>query len=370
METNKISVAMIAANLEINGISSVIMNYCSDIDLERFQVTVIAGHNIAPLYRKQCKSLGIELLELPHRKKQTWKYYIELYKVLKNTPIDIAHVHGSQSAIAIELFIAYINGIKIRIAHCHNTTCKSRKVHNLLKPLFKLVYTHGFACGRQAGEWLFGSRPFTVIPNGFPTEKFRFNKAFRSEIRSETGLQEKFVIGHVGRFNDQKNQTYLLKIFEILAEERKDAVLLMVGTGPMLEEIRRKIEVHPYKERVILYGETTVPEKLYMAMDLFVFPSLFEGLPVTLLEAQVSGLPCVISQVITQEAALSNKVTKLSVREEPRIWSDKIRNTHLFPRYHFYNEHLDSINKYNIKININLLENIYESLMKQCRYRD
>lgn len=364
-EKNKISVAMLANNLELNGISTVIMNYCTNLDLKKFSVTLLVGKNIDSGHRQTCERLGIKIVELPYRKKNTLAYLNALNKSMAEGKFDIVHVHGNQAAIALELFIACVNGVKVRIAHSHNTTCVSMKVHKLMKPFFKRVYNHGFACGQQAGEWLFEKRKFTVIPNGFITEKFKFDENLRLQIREELSLQDKLVLGHVGRINDQKNQTYLLKIFKAVAEKDERAVLLMVGTGPMLDEIKQQIEVHPYKDRIILYGETATPEKMYMAMDVFVFPSKYEGLPVTLLEAQISGLSCVVSSSVTDEVVIGRNVEMLSLDKSPDIWATKILAMEKCDRKEFYKDEQQNIEKYEIMNSVKLLENMYRSFLKK-----
>ncbi|MCH5303731.1 MAG: glycosyltransferase family 1 protein, partial [Ruminococcus sp.] len=352
-------VAMLANNLDINGISAVIMNYCTNIDLEKFKITIIVGGSVAEAHKKVCDEIGISIIKLPNRKKSS----LSFFKALKNTfgreKFDVVHVHGNQSAIAVELFLAKLSGIKIRIAHSHNTTCMSMKLHKLMKPLFKRVYTHAFACGEKAGQWLFENRPFEVIPNGFITEKFKFNPEIREKIRNELNLKDELVLGHIGRFNDQKNQTYLLKVFEYVAEKDEKVVLILVGTGPYLEKITEQINSHPYKDRIILYGETTEPDKMYMAMDVFVFPSKYEGLPVTLLEAQISGLACVVSDVITKEAKICENYKALSINENPSVWADVVLKMPSTDRADFYENNLENIKNYDIRNNVKLLEGLY-----------
>ncbi len=339
------------------------MNYCTNINLEKFKITIIVGGEVAQAHKKVCDDLGIKIIKLPNRKKSPLPFFKALKKVFKEESFDIVHIHGVQSAIAVELFLAKFSGIKVRIAHSHSTFCTSIKIHNLMKPLFKRGYTHAFACGEMAGKWLFEDRQFVVIPNGFVTEKFKFNLESRTEIRKELALKDEFVIGHVGGINDSKNQTYLLKVFECVAKENESAVLLMVGTGPNIEKIQNQVNSHPYRDRIILYGETAEPEKLYMAMDIFVFPSKYEGLPVSLLEAQISGLPCVVSDVITKEVKLCDNYKSLSINDQPQVWADVISKfasecANNF-RTDFYSQNIEKIKNYEIKENVKLLERLY-----------
>lgn len=333
MSRDKISVAMIAKNLEINGISSVIINYCEHLDLKRINITIIVGNGIAKSYQQICDNYGIKIIQLPDRKKHLFSYIKGLNNCFKKNIYDIVHVHGNQAAIALELIIGAFNGIKIRIAHSHNTTCAHKCINFFLKPLFRVSYTNGFACGTAAGKWMFGRRKFDIIYNGFDVNQFQYDEEMRKEQRKLLQIEDKFVIGHIGRINDQKNQTFLLDVFTRIAKENEKAMLLLVGIGPNMEHIKELVKKHKYKNRIILYGETNHPDQLYMAMDVFAFPSKYEGLPVTLLEAQISGLPCVISDVITTEVIFNNNIVRLPLDCDKEEWARNI--------LYFYNNKLD-----------------------------
>lgn len=357
-----ISIAMIVGSLELNGISAVVINYCSNINLEKYAVKLLVGGKVDSVYRERCRKLGINIVKLPSRKKKTGAYCRALKKELTRGSFDIVHVHGNSATMAIELFIAKISGIKGRIAHCHNTTCEHKIMHILLKSIFNLLYTSGAACGKEAGEWLFGEKPFCVIPNGFNTEKFRFDKEKRILVRKELGITHQEVLGHVGKINFQKNQEFLLRIFERYASNHPNAVLLLVGDGPNYNIIKDLITKSLYRERIILYGETEMLDQMYMAMDVFVFPSKFEGLPIALLEAQMSGLPCVVSEVITQEGIISENVIRLSLDEPFEKWIEAIERTKQGDRESFYDKHLQKIKQYDITENVKILEKLYEDI--------
>ena len=366
-ENNRIRIAMIAKNLEINGISTVVSNYCKALDKNKYDLTILAGQSIAPKHAKECKEYGIHLISLPSRHGESLKHYSALWKALKAEHYDIVHVHGSSSMMAIELTIARLAGVKVRIAHSHNSTCPNYKVHKLLNPYFRKIYSKALACGKLAGDWLFGENNFEILPNGFHTENFTFSNEDRAAIRNELGVDDQLLIGHIGRVNEQKNQEYLLEIFEKSAAVRKDAMLLIVGTGPDEEKIKAKIQKHPYKDRIIFYGETDNPTAFYSAMDVFVFPSRYEGLPVVLLEAQISGLPCVVSDRVTKEVDLGN-INWQSIDGDPQLWADailavKIRTAE--ERLAYKEEHIEEIQKYDITQTVKQLEKIYSDLMEK-----
>lgn len=369
MAKKKIKVAMITNHFGITGIATVMMNYCKALDKTKYDLTIIAGTPIAVQYEKECKENGIRLISLPSRHQESKAHYIGLWKALKAGQYDIIHDHGNSSLMAVELTIARLAGVRNRIAHSHNSTCPNMKIHKLLNPYFKTVYSKALACGKLAGDWLFGENNFEILPNGFHTENFSFSLPNREGIRKKLNIEDQFVMGHIGRINAQKNQEYLLKVFEKVAPKRSDAVLLIIGTGPDDEKIRAQVEKHPYNDRIILYGETNNPTAFYSAMDVFVFPSRFEGLPVVLLEAQISGLPCVVSDKVTQEVNLGD-ISWRSIDADPEQWAAavlEIKQRSGQERIDYKEKHLTQIKEYDVDQLVKQLDKIYTDMMQTSR---
>ena len=354
---------MIMNDFNMNGISMVVLNYCRHIDKDKYDVTILTGAPVAAPNAEECERLGITVKTLPSRKQSSAAFYKALFKELSGKKYDIAHVHGNSAMITPELFLAFVKGIKVRIAHSHNSTCDHMKMHKLLHPFFNLFHNHGFACSTLAGNWLFPGKSFDVIPNGFKVERFPFSAGLREKTRLSLGLSDKFVIGHVGRFNNQKNHPFLLEVFEKAAGENENACLLLVGSGPDYDKIKGMIDVHPFKERIILYGETAATEEVYNAMDIFVFPSKYEGLGIVLLEAQINGLPCVTSDVVPPEAILSETVCALPLDAGAAVWKDKILSMYEEDRAGVYTRNYDKFQQYNIQKNVRDLEAIYTKLI-------
>ena len=365
----KIKVVHVVKDLKVNGISTVVMNYVKNIDKTKYEITIIAGTPVADKNRKECIDNNIKLIETPSKTVEgPLKCYKELYKALKKDKYDIIHIHGNSRTITIELFIAKLCGIKNRIAHCHNTQCNNKLISNLLTIPFKLLYNCGLACSDEAGKWMFGKSQFTVLNNGFEIEKFIFNENKRKEIRRKLGLDDKKIIGHVGLFNDQKNHKFILDVFEKVEEQDDDVVLLLVGTGPKFDEINKRINNSSYKDKVICYGVSNNVSELYDAMDLFFFPSKYEGLGIVLLEAQIKGLPCITSDVVPRQVALNDKsINFLSLDADKNIWVkeilEKINNK--TDRKEFYRKNIKKIEKYDINNCINELEKIYTNLINK-----
>lgn len=367
----KIKIAMLTNHFGITGISTVILNYCKELDHSKFDLTVIAGRPIDEENRKDCDKYGIELIELPSRHKSPIGHYKGLWNEFHKNTYDILHVHGSSSMMAIEMTVARMSGINRIIAHSHNSSCPNILIHKILNPYFKTLYSKALACGELAGNWLFGENHFEVLPNGFYTKDFIFNPVERDCVQTELSIKNKFVIGHIGRFNNQKNQSFLLDVFEEVAKKRKNAVLMLVGNGPDYNRIYQAVQKHPFKDRIILYGVTKNTHALYNLMDVFVLPSKYEGLPVVLLEAQISGLPCIVSDRVTREVDFGNIIWK-SIDDEPEKWAKLIKKmqvSNMISRQMYYLEHEDLINTYDISNTVIQLEKIYHTLMKDSTYQ-
>lgn len=194
----KVRVAMAAANLELNGISSVIMNYCRNIDKDKFDITIFAGNQINQIFKKECEKLNINIIELYCKRKSKLRYYFDLFRKVHKNEFDIFHVHGNSAVMAFDLMIALIKGVKIRIAHSHNTICDNPRIHKLLNPIFQRLYTHAFACGEKAGEWIFKNKKFEIISNGIDINKYSFDESMRNNVRKELGIKDnEMLIGHI-----------------------------------------------------------------------------------------------------------------------------------------------------------------------------
>ena len=196
-----------------------------------------------------------------------------------------------------------------------------------------------FACGKDAGDWMFGGAPFEIINNAIDVAVYAYNAEARSKIRAELELGDKLVIGHVGRFSPQKNHPFLLEIFAALLKKEPDAVLLLVGGGEDMPKMQVKAHALGIAEHVRFLGVRSDVADLMQAMDVFVFPSLYEGLPVTMVEAQAAGLPCVISDKVPPECILTDGLVDiLPLSAEPETWAAKILEKKNFPRTDHRNE--------------------------------
>lgn len=316
-------IAYVTKELSINGISEVIFNYCRNLSKEKYSITIFSGPPIDRKYLEEAKNLGVTIIETPPKRgKNPFKYYKFLKKKLIHKDYDIVHIHGSSATITLELIIAKINKIKIKVAHSHNTKCDKLFIHRLLKPILKYNCDYMLACGNEAGKWMFEKRKFEVVNNGIDFNKYKFNLEVRKRIRESLNIGENFVLGHIGTFNAQKNQSFLIELMNHL-KEYKEIKLILIGDGPLYTEVNKKIIENGLENNIILLGNKKDAYKYYNAMDYFLLPSLFEGLPLVLVEAQVNGIDCLVSDNISIEANITKKIEFQSI-DNIEIWKDII----------------------------------------------
>ena len=322
-----IRVAQIIGKAAAGGVESVIMNLYKNIDRENVQFDFFVEQTSTIIDENKIKKLGGNVVIIPSYKRPI-RYVKELTKLFKDGQYDI--VHSNMNALSVfALMAAKKAGIKIRIAHSHSTTNKKEFFRNILKnllrPFSKKYATHYFACSEFAGRWLFGNKTFnegkvTIVNNAIDLKKFVYDKNIRQQIRIQYQLEDKFVIGHVGRFTKQKNHKFLIDVFNNLQKECLNAVLLLVGEGPLYSKINKYVQELNLTEKVIFTGVQKDVSKYYQAMDCFVLPSLYEGLPVVGIEAQANGLPCVFANTITKEVLVNENAKMLSLNAPMSSW--------------------------------------------------
>lgn len=344
-----------------NGITSVIMNYYRNIDKSIVKVDFVTINEISKEYKKEFEDNGSSFFCISRKKNLlVINYIFQLFKLLKKQQYDIIHIHGNSSLMAIETVTSFFANIPVRIVHAHNTTCDYMKLHKVLLPIFKCTYTHALACGKAAGLWLYGEKSFEVINNGIDLEKFIFNKLIRKKIREELNIENKVVIGHIGNFVEQKNHEFLIDIFNDLIKEKKDYILLLIGNGPLINPIKEKVLKLNLTENVIFKGKVLDVSKYLQAMDILLLPSHHEGVPVVLIEAQATGLPCLVSEYVSSEAKVTPLVEFIPI-DNTKIWINRIikyTEVGILKNRSQYQEQLDYFG-YNIRKNSNKLVKLY-----------
>lgn len=261
------------------------------------------------------------------------KANLAYYRFFKTHPYQIVYADTENALRAAHLLMARFAGVRVRILHAHNTALQtesraSAKLARLLRRLFSLSVTDYFACSEAAAEWLFPPKvcarhDYEILKNGVDLNAFRLNPEARSRVRDALGLSGT-VLGHIGRFMPQKNHARLLEIFAAVRKTAPEARLLLIGGGPMLDEMKEKARALGVAEYVCFAGNVQDVPAYLSAMDVFVMPSLFEGLPITGVEAQANELPCVFSDAITREIGISSLAEFLPLAKSDDVWAEKI----------------------------------------------
>lgn len=243
-------------------------------------------------------------------------------------------IHSNSGKVWINYYSCYFgikNNIPVRIVHSHNALLPRKKPEiqrqdDNYRQFIRENATDFLACSVKAAKWLFGPdfQNYIILKNGIDLENYKFDIDARAKYHKELGLNNKFVIGHVGRFVKQKNHIFLLEVFSEIIKNDSDCILLMAGGGELLEEIKETSKKMGINNKCVFLGERMDIYGLLNAMDVFVFPSLFEGLPISLIEAQANGLPCVISDEITKEVCLLKEITMLSLKDSAKHWAGQV----------------------------------------------
>lgn len=314
--------------LDVNGITRWILNYSRKISSPGMDIHIVAPNIVDNAkMRDDILESGIHLYELPVRKENTLKYFLELIGLIRREKYDIVHVHGNSCTEGIELLAARIGGCRIRIAHSHNTTCQHQVTHMLLmRPLFEFSCTHRFACGENAGKWLFGRKPFEIIPNSVDLEKYRFDAGKREQMRKRLGIEKEVkLLGHIGTFNYQKNQEFLVELLnELLYKYHENCRLIFLGDGEEKASVEKLAEERNLSHSILFEGQVGEVENYLQAMDCFLLPSRFEGLPYVAIEAQAAGLPVLMSNNISKETMIGKNVQFLPIDEGTGKWAEAI----------------------------------------------
>lgn len=307
-------VAQIMGKWVGGGVESVIMNYYRHLDHSKIQFDFICDEDSTRIPYDEIKKLGGRVFLVPKYQKLP-KYLKALEKIFKENQYRIVHSNINTLSV-FPLYAAKKAGVPIRISHSHSTSnpkeWKRNLIKNILRPFSKRYATDYFACSELAGRYLFGNKTFDrgevkIIHNAIDIDKFRFDEEARKKLRKEFGIKDStIVIGHVGRFVQQKNHTFLVDVFKEYHTKNPDSKLLLVGSGPLEDKIKKKVEKLGLKNSVLFLGQRDDINKLYSVMDIFCLPSLYEGLPVVGVEAQAARLPIVFSNKISLEVIVSS----------------------------------------------------------------
>lgn len=326
--------------MDPGGIESLLMNLYRHMDRSIIQFDFMLHRSQRGTYDDEIEELGGQIYRTaPFNPFHHIKYLSSMEKVFIDNPeYKIIHAHSELNYWPLK--IAKKHGVPIRIAHSHNARSTINLKYIFLryeKLVIKNVANDLFMCSTMAGEWSYGKKAVldgkcTFLKNGIEVDKYKFDEKKRTIIRHNLGFSDELILGHVGRFMQQKNHIFLIDIFKAIHDIYPNSVLLLVSEGRLLEEIKSKVSHLQLDNAVRFLGFRNDVCDLMQAMDVFVLPSLWEGLPFTLIESQAAGLPCVISDVISDEAIVTDIITKVSLKESAEKWANIILD--IYKNYH------------------------------------
>ena len=367
MEKNEpIRVAQIIGKWLGGGVESVVMNYYRHIDRTKIQFDFICDEDSTNIPYGEIEKMGGKVILIPPYQK-VFKYHKKLKEVLKSGGYKIVHSHINTLSV-FSLFAAKCARVPVRIAHSHSTTNKKEKKKNLLKqvlrPFSKVFATDYMCCSELAGRWLFGNKEYDngnvyLLNNAIDLDKFKYDEEKRKEKRKELNIEDStLVIGHVGRFAEQKNHRFLIYIFNEVHKQKENSILLLAGQGPLMEEMKEKVRNLGLEKNVKFLGQRNDINELYQAFDVFCLPSLYEGLGMVAVEAQVSGLLCFVSTEIPEIAKVTEKIVFINLENNIKTWTEIIFN-HLKNTNRKNTNFTDVLKKYDIKLEACKLEKKY-----------
>lgn len=356
-----IRVLQVVTYMGRGGLETMLMNYYRHMDRNKVQFDFLVHRDFEADYDREILSMGGKIYHVSRLIPWSMGYRKELKMFFKEHPeYKIVHVHQDcLSSVALQC--AEECGVPVRIAHSHNSN-QDRNIKYIIKRYYMKQITQFatdcFACGKNAGDWMFAGHRYQILHNAINTSAYTYSYVKAVAIRERLHVEQNLVIGHIGRFDPQKNHTFLLDIFSECVKLVSNAKLLLVGDGEGKTQIQEKAKLLGLEDKVIFTGVRSDVADLLQAMDVFVFPSLYEGVPVTMIEAQSSGLPCVISDGVPKECVItSGLVTTMRLTDMPHDWAK-----HIVERSQIKREnHLSEIQAagYDIVMAAKELENFY-----------
>lgn len=328
-----IRVLHVVTKMDAAGIESLLMNFYRNIDRTRIQFDFLTHRNEKGFYDDEILSLGGRIYSVPPINPFRHQAYLRALKTFFGEHKEYAIVHSHINTYSMyPLRAAMEADVPVRIAHSHiaNVPLDLKTLFRIYTKSRLMTYsTHNFACSEEAGKWLYGADVitkdnFNVVNNSINASIFTTHEKVEKRVKSKMSLSGKFVIGHIGRFNKQKNHKFLIDVFKAVHDKAPNAVLLLIGDGKLRQEIDKRATDLGLKDNIIFTGVRSDVSELLQAMDVFVFPSLYEGLGIVAVEAQAAGLRCVVADTVPDEAFITDLIEKIPLSKGPEAWAQVI----------------------------------------------
>lgn len=327
-------ILQIPAHLYIGGVEKVARDIGMYADPNEYEVHYVVFDDDIGEYGQELTAHGCKVFRLREPSLNYKEYLQALKRIMTETKYDVVHAH-TMFNIGWAMLVAKHMGVPIRVAHAHSALDNG---HSFKKAIYEYIMrkiilsdsTDLVACGEKAGIRLFGEKAYfqkgKLILNGIDTEKFRYSEEKRRQIREQYHFGERFVIGHVGHLEKVKNQSFLLELMPELLKRNPDTMLLLLGEGDDHKMLEEKVVERGLQDHVIMTGNVSNVSDYLSAMDVFAFPSLFEGMPLSIIEVQANGLPCVISDRVPQDVFLTDLIHPLSLDDNQEEWIKQLCN--------------------------------------------
>lgn len=318
-----IRVLQIVGAMYPGGLENFIMNLYEHIDREKVQFDFAVHARKENDYVEKIENMGGRVYLLPRLSRHPVKSLNALQKLLNENDYKMVIRHTANALVSPQLLVARRSGIKA-VCHSHTSTDPQKIMHYLGRMLMKKATDVRIACSPEAGKWMYGNLDYKVIKNAIDIEKFIYRKEADEKIREEFGCQDAHIYGHIGNFVYAKNHLYLMDIFSQILNIDENAMFICVGEGELRADIEAKIKELGIEKKVILTGMRKDAPDFMSAMDVMIFPSIYEGLPLTLVEAQAASLPCIISDVITRDVSMTKDLIEFrSISEDASEWAKR-----------------------------------------------
>ena len=339
----KAKILYLIYSLNAGGIESLCMNILDNIDLTRFQIdfAVVKEKNTEQFYDAKVKSYGMKIFAVGDLRHGTAHKYLstrkDIYNLIKKEKYDVVHIHCGHWDKFPDAISAKLCGVNKIIIHSHNgqltrdtklyrIRCMLQKV---IKQFYPFIATDFFSCSDLASQWAFPSRVIKAgkvvyIKNGIDLNRFKYSDELRTKYRHKFDFKDEFVVGHIGRMSEQKNHEFLIDIFNEIVKKKSNSKLLLVGKGELENQIKSKVSRLNLLDKVVFLGTTSEIPGVLAAIDVFVFPSRFEGLPVVGIAAQAMGVPIFASDRISDNVKITDTWHTISLDETLEKWSNEI----------------------------------------------
>jgi len=319
-------ILQIIGSMDVGGTEATIMNIYRKVDKAKVQFDFFVSVSKDCYYDEEIKKMGGNIYHTLTKSTHPLKFSRDLYLLIKRNKYSVVHVHAYNSMAAIPITVAKLAGGKKRIVHSHNSSSGNIGLHKVTRPLLNIMATHRFSCSDLASDWMYGNKKDQSVKINVPVDctEYYYSQEVRNAKRREWGCENCTVYGHVGRMAAQKNHQYLIDIFNELSKADDTAKLVLVGKGELRSSIEAKVANLNLSDKVIFLGTVDHVSQVLNGLDAFIFPSLFEGLPGILLEAQANGLPCYISNVISKQIQITDLIHMISIERSPKEWAEVI----------------------------------------------